>query len=237
MLTSIPLHFENFDVRTVMINGELWWVGIDATNMLGISKGHQALSRLDDYERGTYIIGTPLGGQEMVIINESGMYSLLLTSRKPIAKTFKRWLTTEVLPSIRQHGCYPSPPPKPKPVIDDEIPWDGGEKTIGQRFREERERWEAETGYKMAGTIPGISKHVARAIEDDMGGIRKGQRMEMLLYAGIDVLYIMTGRRTLTRAERAMRDAYRLADHEQRTLILNSTLALPRAEDVEGDDW
>lgn len=225
MAALIPLHFETADVRMVMIDGAPWWVGVDIVAALGIVKTHQALAALEEYERGTYIVGTPSGDQEMIVINESGFYSLLFRSRKPVAAQFKRWLTCEVLPSIRQHGSYPPPPPKPALPVDDQSPWDGTEKTLGQRFGEERERWEAETGYKLAGTIPGFSKHVARAIENDLGGIRKGNRMEMLLYAGIDLLYVMTGRRTLTAAEREMRDAYREAEPSQRAELLGSVIA------------
>jgi hypothetical protein len=116
--------------------------------------------------------------------------------------------------------------------VDDELPWDGMGKTVGQRFHEERERWEAETGYKLAGTVPGFSKQVVRAIEEDLGGIRKGARIEMLLYAGIDVLYVLNGTRTLTKVERTIRDAYRLADPEQRAGILGAAIALPRTGDL-----
>lgn len=229
MAALIPLHFETADVRMVMIDGVPWWVGVDIVAALGIVKTHQALTALEDYERGTYIVGTPSGGQEMIVINESGFYSLLFRSRKPVAAQFKRWLTCEVLPSIRQHGSYPPPVPATHslPPMDDQSPWDGVEKTVGQRFGEERERWEAETGYKLAGTIPGFSKYVARAIEDNMGGIRKGNRMEMLLYAGIDVLYVMTGRRTLTAAERTVRDSYRRANPLQQASLLSAAIAIP----------
>lgn len=234
MTALIPLHFASSDMRMIVRDGEPWWVGDDVAKSLELANRRQAVGRLEEYEKGVCIIDTLGGPQSVTIINESGFYSLLLTSRKPVAKAMKRWLTTEVLPSIRKHGSYPPPAAKPLPPVDDETPWDGREKTIGQRFREERERWEAENpGYKLAGTIPGISKNVARAIEDDLGGMRKGRRMEFLLYAGIDVLYVMTGTRTLTGAERAMRDAYRLADPIQRTGILSTAIALPRASDLD----
>jgi prophage antirepressor-like protein len=103
MSQLIPLHFENADVRTVIVNGEPWWVGIDVTAMLDLRDGHQR-SRASMTMRGVGIIYPPFGIQEMIIVNESGMYSLLLTSRKPIAKKFKRWLTCEVLPRSASTG-------------------------------------------------------------------------------------------------------------------------------------
>ncbi len=66
MTHLVPLHFDIFDVRTVIFDGEPWWVGIDITTMLEVRDGHQALARLEDYERGMYNVPTPSGDQEMV---------------------------------------------------------------------------------------------------------------------------------------------------------------------------
>ena len=226
MAALIPLHFEASDVRMILRDDEPWWVLNDVCRILEISNPRQAATRLRDWQKDDVSITDAIGRQQLTsIVNEAGIYKLVLNSRKPVAEEFERWLTCDVLPSIRKHGCYPPPPQKPALPVDDQSPWDGTEKTLGQRFGEERERWEAETGYKLAGTIPGFSKHVARAIEDNMGGIRKGNRMEMLLYAGIDLLYVMTGRRTLTAAEREMRDAYREAGPSQRAELLGSVIA------------
>lgn len=226
------LHFANSDMRMIMRDGEPWWVGDDVARSLDLANPRQALSRLEEYEKGVHIVDTSGGPQSVTIINESGFYSLLLTSRKPMAKAMKRWLITEVLPSIRLHGCYPPPVRAARPLVDKQSPWDGVEKTIGERFSEERERWEAETGYKLADNVPGFSKNVVRAIEGNLGGIYNVKRIEMLLYAEIDVLYVLIGRRTLTKAERTMRDAYRLSDPDQRAEILSSVIALPRAGDL-----
>jgi prophage antirepressor-like protein len=235
MAALIPLLFEAADIRMIVRDGVPWWVLNDVCAILEIANPRHAATRLRDWQKGVAISDTLGGPQEVAVVNEAGIYKLVLGSRKSIAEEFERWLTCEVIPSIRQHGSYP-PPVRTAPVlspIDDQTPWDGVDKTIGQRFKEERERWEAETGYKLAGTIPGISKFVARAIEDDMGGIRKGNRMEMLLYAGIDVLYVMTGRRTLTAAERAVRDAYRGSDPLSRADLLISAITLPRVEQLD----
>lgn len=232
MTALIPLHFDHADVRMVMRDGEPWWVGIDVVSALGISKAHQALSSLEDYERGTYIVGTPSGRQEMVVINESGIYSLIFRSRKPSAVRFKRWLTCDVLPSIRKFGSYPPPDIAPMLIVDTEGPWDGREMTIGQRFREERLRWEAEMGMPLAKAYS-MSKNIIRAIEDDMGGMKNKNRIEYLTYAGIDVLYVMTGAKTLTVGERALRNAYRMASPEERSAWLSKARAISLSADDE----
>jgi prophage antirepressor-like protein len=101
-------NFEGKDVRTVIKNKEIWFVGKDVCDVLGVSNGRDAISRLDDDEKGVGNIDTLGGKQDLVIINESGLYSLVLTSRKSEAKRFKKWVTGEVLPSIRKTGSYNS---------------------------------------------------------------------------------------------------------------------------------
>lgn len=216
-------------------DGEPWWVGDDVARSLGLANPRQVLSRLEEYERSVHNVDTLGGPQSMAIVNESGFYSLLLTSRKPVAKAMKRWLTTEVLPSIRKHGSYPPPALQPElPVlVDNESPWEGAERTLGQRFQEERLRWEAERGFPLAGTVSTMTKAIVRAIEDDRGGIRKGQRMEWLLYSGFDVFYVMTGARTLTTTERVLRNAYRSADPVQRAAVAKMVLSLPAVADAD----
>lgn len=98
--------FEDIDVRIIQKEGEPWLVGNDVTDALGLSNGRDALSRLDDDEKGVAIVDTPGGRQKMTVINEAGAYRLVFTSRKKAAKRFKRWLAHEVLPSIRKHGSY-----------------------------------------------------------------------------------------------------------------------------------
>ncbi|MGG0209570.1 BRO family protein [Bacillus mycoides] len=93
-------------VRTVKQGEDVWFVAQDVCDVLGINKQRDAYSRLDEDERGSVLVDT-LGGQQNVnAINESGLYSLILRSRKPQAKAFKKWVTSEVLPSIRKHGAY-----------------------------------------------------------------------------------------------------------------------------------
>ena len=96
------------DLRIVMVNEEPWFVGKDIAEKLGYAKPRNAISNhVDDEDKGVAPIQGDLGGtQEMTIINESGLYSLILKSKLPEAKQFKRWVTSEVLPSIRKDGGY-----------------------------------------------------------------------------------------------------------------------------------
>lgn len=103
----VAFDFESHNIRVVTAkDGEPWFVATDICRVLAISKPENTYGRLDDDEKDTRIVGTPGGQQEMVTINESGLYSLILTSRKPEAKRFKRWVTHEVLPAIRKTGSY-----------------------------------------------------------------------------------------------------------------------------------
>lgn len=103
---ALTFTFSTQALRCIMRDGEPWFVAADVCDALGVGDTSQAASRLDDDERGTCTIRTPGGQQEMTIINESGLYSLILTSRKPEAKKFKKWVTSEVLPAIRKTGRY-----------------------------------------------------------------------------------------------------------------------------------
>lgn len=102
--------FENKEfgeIRTVVKDGEPWFVGKDVAEILGHSNPQRALrDYIDDDDKGVTKIVTPGGTQTMAIINESGLYSLILSSKLPNAKKFKKWVTSEVLPSIRKNGGY-----------------------------------------------------------------------------------------------------------------------------------
>lgn len=94
-------------VRTVMIGGEPWLVGKDIATALGYTNTRKALNdHVDDEDKGVTKCDTLGGAQEMTIINESGLYSLVLSSKLPTAKKFKHWITSEVLPAIRKTGGY-----------------------------------------------------------------------------------------------------------------------------------
>lgn len=97
-------------VRTLIMNGEPYFVGADVTDILGYKNSRDTLAkRVDAEDKGGAKCDTLGGDQEMTVINESGLYSLIITSKKPEAKRFKRWITSDVLPSIRKHGMYATP--------------------------------------------------------------------------------------------------------------------------------
>ncbi len=100
--------FEEQNVRTLVIDDEPYFVGKDVAEILGYVKPRNAISvHVDDEDKKDAPIQGTLGGiQTMTMINESGLYSLILSSKLPTAKKFKRWVTSEVLPTIRKHGAY-----------------------------------------------------------------------------------------------------------------------------------
>lgn len=94
-------------IRTLTINGEPYFVGRDVAEILGYSNSRKALAdHVDEEDKGVTKCDTLGGTQEMTVINESGLYSLILGSKLPTARKFKRWVTSEVLPTIRRHGVY-----------------------------------------------------------------------------------------------------------------------------------
>lgn len=105
--------FENEEfgqIRTVMRDGEVWFVGKDVAEALGYGKGKSLANAVSDHvdpeDKGVTKMMTPGGTQQVTIINESGLYSLILSSKLESAKRFKRWVTSEVLPAIRKTGSY-----------------------------------------------------------------------------------------------------------------------------------
>lgn len=99
--------FNDQQVRTVVRDGEPWFVGKDVAVVLGYKNTRDALSKhVDDEDKGVAKCDTLGGAQNLPIINESGLYSLIVSSKLPTAKAFKRWVTSEVLPTIRKHGAY-----------------------------------------------------------------------------------------------------------------------------------
>lgn len=99
-------NYESSEIRTVQVNGEPWFVLSDVCKVLEISNSRNISSRLEPDEKGVTLVDTLGGAQQMTIINESGLYTVILRSDKPQAKPFRKWVTSEVLPSIRKHGSY-----------------------------------------------------------------------------------------------------------------------------------
>lgn len=97
---------ERTPIRVQVINNEPWFVSKDVCDILEISNNRDAVSRLDDDEKATSVLPTQFGAKEMWLINESGLYALIFQSRKSEAKAFRKWVTSEVLPSIRRKGYF-----------------------------------------------------------------------------------------------------------------------------------
>ena len=98
--------YSGSQVRTIIKDGEVWFVAKDVCEVLGITKHRDAISRLSDRQRGSVKVDTLGGPQEMAAINEAGVYKLVFRSNKPEAERFSDWVAEEVLPTIRKTGGY-----------------------------------------------------------------------------------------------------------------------------------
>jgi len=104
-----PFNFNSHDIRVIVRDGEPWFVAADVAGVLGYRDASNAGRVLDEDEKGTQIVSTLGGSQKLTIINESGLYALVMRSRKPEARKFAKWVTSEVLPAIRRTGSYGQP--------------------------------------------------------------------------------------------------------------------------------
>ncbi len=121
MPRPIPFTFTgSLTVRSLLIDENPWFVAADVGVVLSLGNPRSSLALLDDDERAVHIVDTPGGQQSVTVINESGLYSLILRSRKPEAKAFKKWITSEVLPALRKTGTYSV---QPKPNREHNPPW------------------------------------------------------------------------------------------------------------------
>ena len=110
METSILQWKEDASIRMKMIDDKPWFVAKDVCEILGLIKYRDALSHVDDEDKRVSIVVDTLGGpQSMTAVNESGFYALIFQSRKPQAKAFRKWVTSEVLPSLWRYGYYVAP--------------------------------------------------------------------------------------------------------------------------------
>ena len=109
----LPLDFEGRSVRVFMKNGEPWWVAPDVCRAIGLRNSSKALARLDKDEKSGVLIRDPHGReQETRLINESGLFALILSGRTEEAKRFRKWVTSDVLPTLRRTGTYTLPTPR-----------------------------------------------------------------------------------------------------------------------------
>lgn len=119
---------ESFTVRTVTKDNEPWFVAKDICDVLGLTNSRVAVGPLDEDEKGVSKVYTPSGEQEMCVINESGLYALVIRSNKPNARKFRKWITSEVLPSIRKTGKYAAP-------VQPELPLQASQTAMEKLFR------------------------------------------------------------------------------------------------------
>lgn len=106
MTELATFRYDDTPIRSVLIDGEPWFVARDVCAVLGLTNGRMAVARLDADEKGVSQIDTPGGTQSVAIVSEAGLYELIVRSDKPEAKAFRRWVTHEVLPTLRRTGRY-----------------------------------------------------------------------------------------------------------------------------------
>ena len=166
-------NFSGQDVRIITINDEPWFVGKDVADILGYSNSRKALSdHVDDEDKGVTKSDTLGGNQNITIINESGLYSLILKSKKPEAKQFKRWVTSEVLPTIRKHGAYMTQPQVPTTQRELIILALAGNEETNQRIDAIEEQV---TDLKENATLnPGEYGYIGRRINQRVSEVAKG---------------------------------------------------------------
>ena len=178
-------NFESHQVRMVTRDdGEPWFVAADVCDALGLENSRDATKRLDDDEKGVGSIDTLGGAQDLTVINESGLYSLILGSRKPEAKKFKKWVTSEVLPAIRKSGSYSTEgPANAQPQLDQNPTkspyWEMyslAKDRAWQLAVEKRDQVAALVGQDMMGhletLLPALQKKIERQLIENRGDAR-----------------------------------------------------------------
>lgn len=167
-------------VRTVEINGTPWLVGKDVAIALGYKNPQRAIrDHVDTEDQGVTKTVTPSGEQEMLIINESGLYSLILSSKMPKAKAFKHWVTSEVLPAIRKHGAYMTPETLQAAILNPDTMIQ-----LCQQLKAEQDKNAALTAANAALAPKGI---FADAVSASKQSILVGDLAKMLKQNGVDI--------------------------------------------------
>lgn len=175
--------FENSEfgtLRGVEINGESWLVGKDVAERLGYSNPQKAIrDHVDDEDKGVNELFTPGGKQDIICINESGLYSLVLGSKLPNAKKFKRWVTSEVLPAIRKHGGYLTPEKVEEALLNPDVLI-----RLATELKDEREARKALES-KVAEDAPKVL--FAQAVEQAENSILVGDLAKLIKQNGTDI--------------------------------------------------
>lgn len=167
-------------IRTIEKDGEPWFVGKDVANALGYKDTVNALkSHVDTEDKGGWQITTQFGEKETTIINESGLYSLVLSSKLPTAKKFKRWVTNEVIPSIRKHGAYITPETLEKVLLSPDTLMQ-----LAQNLKDEQEKRKA-LEQQIENQKPAVL--FTGAVETSKTSILIGELAKMLKQNGINI--------------------------------------------------
>lgn len=171
------------DVRALELNGAPWFVGKDVAKALGYGAGKSlanAVSKhVDEEDKGVTEMMTPGGVQKVIIINESGLYSLVLSSKLPSAKKFKHWVTSEVLPTIRRHGAYMTEEALEKAITEPDFLI-----RLATQLKEEKaKRLEAEK--QIEADRPKVT--FANAVNVSKDGMLLGMLAKLLHQNGVDI--------------------------------------------------
>jgi anti-repressor protein len=168
------------NIRATIINNEPFFVGKDVAEDLGYTNSRKALSdHVDQEDKGVTICDTLGGKQEMTVINESGVYALIFSSKLPKAKEFKHWVTSEVLPTIRKHGAYATPATIESIIADP----DNGIKLLTALKEEQEKRKALQT--QIAEQKPKVI--FAEAVSASKTSILIGDLAKILKQNGIDI--------------------------------------------------
>ena len=168
------------EIRTVEIGGEPWFVGKDVAEQLGYKDTVNALkSHVDGDDKAWWQITTQFGTKDTTIINESGLYSLVLSSKLPTAKQFKRWITSDVIPTIRKHGAYMTPETIEKVLLNPDTIIN-----LASQLKSEREKRIALEG-KVEEMKP--AKIFAEAVATSSQSILIGELAKILKQNGVDM--------------------------------------------------
>lgn len=171
--------YEGKEVRTIQESGEPWWVLKDVCEVLELSNSRMVAERLDEDEKGVSIVDTLGGKQELTVISESGLYNVILLSRKPEARKFKRWVTHEILPSIRKHGAYMTSD-KLEEIMNDPDAWI----KLLTTLKEERQ---AKERLQLQATVDRPKVVFADAVSVSDGTILIGELAKILKGNGIEI--------------------------------------------------
>lgn len=202
----------NQPIRTEIKDGEPWFVAKDVCLALNIVNHNDAISRLDDDERGVATTDTLGGKQSISVVNESGLYNLIFQSRKAEARVFRKWVTNEVLPSIRKTGRYGMGPEAPKALRKPRVKPRDRSAELGVFFRELR-LWVRSSDVDETAAMTGVGRsHVLQVL----GGTKPG----------VDVLEILVAYAKENREKGKLTDIRNAAQAMRRTSELTEQLRI-----------